>query len=153
MRKSVMAMATFVIVLALSVPVLGTSLAGPRQAIGAHELHRGEGVNIVFLAPLANRSDFYGGQVMPIRIDLTDIDDSDILHANMTVWVNGQPATSIGLPGMGNNMVETHPGIYQYNLNTKPYPAGPGSAPIDLGILAQTPDDRQFEAHKSISLD
>lgn len=153
MRKLGIALVVFGVAIALSVPILGPTLVAPRATLGAHELHRGEGVNVVFLAPVANRSDFYGGQVIPIRIDLTDNDDSDVLGANVTVWVNGEPATSIGLPAMGNKMVEIHPGIYQFNLNTKPYPAGPGSQPIDLGILAKVPDDRMFEAHKSISLD
>ncbi len=155
MRRIGIALVAIGLALVMSLPAFGTILAAPRAVITAHDLHRGEGVNIVFLAPLAGRDDFYGGQILPIRINLQDLDDSDILGANMTVWVNGQPATSVGLPasGSGNNMVETHPGFYQFNLDTRPYPAGPGSQPIDLGILAKVPDDRQFEAHKSISLD
>ena len=152
MRKSIMAVIAIGIVLALSVPVFGMAASSHRTTVDARTMHRNEGVNIVFLAPVANMTSFYGGATLPVRVLLQDTDDSLISGANVTILVNGQPATSTVKMMTGNTMIEIHYAVYLFNLNTKPYPAGPGSAPIDIGVLAKLPDDRAFEAHKLISL-
>lgn len=137
----------------LSLPLIGMALATPKADVAAHALTR-EPLVITVLPPLAMRTDFYGGSVIPVKILLTDPDDgTGIAGANVTVWVNGDPASSHGAVNMVNVMKDMGGGLYMYNLNTKPYPAGPGSAPIDVKIVAIGMEDRGGEVDLLLSLD
>ena len=66
---------------------------------------------------------------------------------------NGQPAASPGNVDMGNMMKDAGSGRYLFNLDTKPYPAGPGSSPIKISITAKSPDDRSGALDVMVSLD
>lgn len=137
----------------LSLPLIGMALAAPRVDVTAHALSR-EPLAIKLLPPLAMRTDFYGGAVIPIKILLTDPDDgTGIAGANVTVWVDDVAAASPGAVNMGNTMKDLGGGMYMFNLNTKPYPAGPGSPLIDVKILAKAGEDRGGVADVLLSLD
>ncbi len=142
-------------VFAMSMPVLGLSLAAPKAAVPVHELRFGEGLTIDPLAPFSKRDDFYGGQVLPVRVLLTDNEDALVSGANVTIWVDGQPGASPAGVNSGNHLKELHAGLYMFSLDTKPYPAGPGSPPITIMIRASVPGDEDHPAdfEKMITLD
>jgi len=120
----------------LSLPLIGMALSTPKADVYAHALSRGP-LKVTLLPPLAMRTEWYGGAVIPIRVSVTDHDEPNgTSGANVTVWVNGVAAASSGAVNMGNVMKEMGGGLYQFNLNTKPYPAGPGSEPIPIKVLA-----------------
>lgn len=153
MKGSRMVMVALGIAVVLSMPVMGLALATPNAGVvAAHSLTR-EPLVITPLPPISIRTVFYGGSVIPVRIMLTDPDDnSGILGANVTVWVNGVAGASPGNVNMGNSMKELGGGMYQFNLNTKPYPAGPGSEPSVIKVLAKASDDRQASWEVTVSL-
>lgn len=154
MKKSRIIMAALGVAVIVGVPILGASVAPARESVAAHSLRHTEGgLGVTWLAPLADRTDFYGGAVIPVKILLTDEDGGPITGANVTVWVNDLPASSPGAVNVGNMMKNTHDSVYMFNLDTKPYQAGPGSPPIALKILAKSPDDRTFTETKMLSLD
>jgi len=122
--------------IALSTPILGLTVAA----------RGGDPLNVTILPPVKDRTSWYGGAVIPIKILVTDPDDnSSIENANVTLWVNNNPATGPGKSQMNNTFVDLGEGYYQYNLNTKPYPAGPGSQPIFITITVMAPDDRTLD--------
>ena len=153
MKKTRKIVVTLALVMVLAMPVLGLSLAAPKATNTAHALRFGEGVTIDFLAPLKNRTDFYGGAVLPVKVLVIDNDDAPAKGANVTIWVNNLPATSVGALNTGNQMKNLQGGLYMYNLNTKPYPAGPGSPPITIKVIAFVPEDHPAEASVIITLD
>ncbi len=153
MRKTQKIAVAMALVIVMAMPVLGLSLAAPKTAAPVHALRFGEGVTIDFLAPLANRTDFYGGAVIPVKVLIIDNDDVPAKGANVTIWVNDQPATSVGALNTGNHMKNLQGGLYMYNLNTKPYPAGPGSPPITIKVMAWVQEDHPDEELVVITLD
>lgn len=154
MKKSRMIMAALGVAVIIGVPILGASVAPARESVAAHSLRHTEGgLGIVWLAPLANRTEFYGGAVIPVRIMLLDEDATAIEKANVTVWVNDLPASSPGAVNAANMMKNLHGSLYIFNLDTKPYQAGPGSPPIALKVLAKAPDDRNFFDTLMLTLD
>jgi len=87
------------------------------------------------MPPISKRTDFYGGAVIPLKFQLFDSNGKTISDATATVWVNGEPGTSSGHANMGNMFrYDVKAEMYIYNLNTKPLPAGPGSAPSTITI-------------------
>jgi len=145
LRRSFAVFAALGLMAVLSLPALGMPVAAR------------DPLEIKLLSPLANRSEWYGGAVIPLRVNVTDPDfgSGDLGEgregANVTVWVNAQPATGTGL-NMGNVMKDMGGGIYQFNLKTKPYPAGPGTEPIHIVIIAETGDDHAGEIEVLIHL-
>ncbi len=139
----------------LSVPMFGIALAAPATNVVANEQKgTADALTVELLPPLENRSTWYGGAVIPIRVVVLDENDTALANVNVTVWVNGVPGTSPGHSFMGNKMMNTHDGVYQFNLETKPYPAGPGSDPIVIRVLAiaANHDDRTGEVLISVAL-
>lgn len=141
MRKSTMIVVAIGLAMALSLPILGMTLAAPKATMTAQITDR-EGLHIKLLPPLLGKTEWYGGAVIPVRVLVTEPDESNLVGASVTLWVNHMPAASPGNVNMGNNFTEMGKGIFQFNLNTKPYPAGPGSEPITLDIITQASDDR-----------
>ena len=145
MRRSIAVFVALGFMAALSLPALGMPVAAR------------DPLEITLLSPLAGRSEWYGGAVIPLRVNVTDPDwgEGDTGEgreaANVTVWVDGQPATGMGL-SVGNKMKDMGDGIYQFNLNTKPYPAGPGTEPIRITFLAETGDDHGADLEVMVSL-
>lgn len=139
MRRSIAIVAALGIMAVLSLPVLGMPVAAR------------DPLDIKLLSPLVGRTSWYGGAVIPVRVNVTDPDEGPREGAHVTVWVNGQPATGVGL-STGNVMKDLGAGQYQYNLNTKPYPAGPGSDPIDISIIAEFGEDHAGQIDVIISL-
>lgn len=142
MEKLRMALLALGIAAILSMPVFGIALATPAADVVANIQVHQDSLRVKLLAPLADRSDWYGGTVIPVRVLVTDEDNASVSNATVTIWVNGTAATSPGHSFMGNTMVLAHDGMYQFNLETKPYPAGPGSSPITITIKATTPEDK-----------
>ncbi len=139
MRRSIAIFAALGLMAVLSLPALGVPVAAR------------DPLNITLLPPLAMRTEWYGGAVIPLRVNVTDPDEGPREGANVTVWVNGQAATGTGL-NVGNMMKDMGAGIYQFNLKTKPYPAGPGSDPIVISIIAETGDDHAGQIDVIVSL-
>lgn len=140
------------VVIVLAMPVVGLSLASPKTVVPAHALRMGEGVTVDFLAPLADRTSFYGGSVIPVRVLVIDNDDVPTKGANVTIWVNDMPAKSPGVVDTGNQMKNLRGGMYMFNLDTKSYPAGPGSLPIVIKVSVFVPEDHPVEEEVEISL-
>ncbi len=129
--------------IALSAPVIGATVTA----------RGGDPLKVTILPPLANKTSWYGGAVLPVRIHVADPDDnSPIEGANATLWVNNQAATGRGMSVTNNTFREIGAGDYQYNLDTKPYPAGPGSVRILLTITVTAPDDRTIDVDLLLSL-
>ncbi len=154
LRKSNLIMACIGMAILLGAPALAGALPQAQKTVPAQTLRHMEGpLAITFMDPLFKRTDFYGGSVIPVKILLVDEDSDPIVNATVTVWVNDQPA--IGLPHFtdGNTMKNIQGNMYMFLLDTKSYPAGPGSEPITLTIKAVSPDDHTDTADLSISLD
>ncbi len=143
MRRATMLVMSVGLAFALSMPVLGATVLA----------RGGDPLNVTILPPVSNRDSWYGGAVMPIKILVTDPDDnSSIENANVTLWVNDLAATGPGKSMMNNTFVDLGGGYYQYNLETKPYPAGPGSPKIEITITVIAPDDRTRDVDILMSL-
>jgi hypothetical protein len=140
LRRSIAIFAALGMVAVLALPALGMPAAAR------------ESFRITVLAPLAMTNEWHGGAVIPIRVNVTDPDVGGREGASVIVLVNTEPATSPGKASMGNMMKDMGAGIYQFNLDTKPYPAGPGSEPIHIVIIAEAPDDHAGEIEILVSL-
>jgi hypothetical protein len=142
-----------VLAVAVSMPVLSITMAAPSTHIArAMEDERGD-LEIKLLAPLAGRTQWYGGAVIPVKVLLTDSDDgSPVVGANVTIWVNNVAAAGPGKSMVGNVFIDLGDGMYQFNLNTKPYPAGPGSPMFVFDVIAKAPDERGIGLPVSIHL-
>lgn len=136
MRKATKVAIAVCISLALALPIVAISAAA-----------RGDPLTVTIQSPVKNRTTWYGGAVIPVRILVTDPNDNEsaLDDANVTLWVNNLPATGPGMSQMNNTFTNLGGGYYQFNLNTKPYPAGPGSEPIFITIDVQTADDREHQ--------
>jgi len=153
MHKRGFVIAAIGLAIVMSLPAIGTTMTMSKESLSAHTLRHGEGaLGVSPLPPLKDLTDFYGGATLPLRVLVTDADETGIIDAEVTVWVNGEPATSTNHPEMGNTMTRLNGNLYQFNLDTRPYPAGPGTEPIVLLIVAMTPDDRSFEFSTEITL-
>lgn len=137
-RKAIIA---FGIAMILGAPVFGFAMAAPVASVPASIMHHQELLTLTLMPPLAQRTSWYGGAVIPLLVSVWDENENSISNATVTVWVNGFAATSPGHTFMGNTMKYAHGSVYFYLLATKPYPAGPGSSPIVITIQATTPDD------------
>ena len=151
MRKSRMRVVALGLATILSLPVLGMALAAPRESMTARIL-KGEAIDITVLPPLAKRTTWYGGAVIPVKVLVVDPDEGIVENGNVTLWVNEMPATSPGNANVDNNFTYIGEGMYQFNLNTKPYPAGPGSEPIKIDILVVMSDDHETMEELFIAL-
>ncbi len=153
MRKTTMALIAIAAVVAMAMPA-ALSVTAPAPSMKATTLEERGGLELKLLAPLVKRTEWYGGAVIPVRILLTDKDlGISVAGANATIWVNDVAGTSVGSQvSMGNNFTDLGGGMYMFNLNTKPYPAGPGSPQITIKIVAHAPDDRGAELVKMLSL-
>lgn len=146
MRKSFASLMAIGLALAFAVPVLGSALTF-NAAAGA-----GPGkLDVTLLAPLAGKTQWYGGAAIPVKVTVVD-PDGEGFDANVTLWVNGEPATARGGLNMDNSFKFMGENIYQYNLDTRPYPAGPGSAPIVIKVLATEVEDHEGMVEVSIHL-
>ena len=134
----------------MSMPVLGI-MTVPRAQKASMSVER-EDLHIELLAPLQGKTQWYGGAVIPVKVMLTDPDDNVVTGANVTLWVNGTAATSPGKSFVGNTFLDLGGGMYQYNINTKPYPAGPGSPDFVMEITAKAPEDRTVDLSVSLHL-
>ncbi len=110
---------------------IGTPMLGIAQVAAATD-----GLEIMIMHPVEGRTFWYGGAVMPVVVSVTD-NGNPVTDANVTLWVNGVAASGPGKAMDANNFVNLGGGMYQYNLNTKPYPAGPGSEPIMVEVMAE----------------
>jgi hypothetical protein len=52
----------------------------------------------------------------------------------------------------GHTFTDLGDGYYQFNLNTKPYPAGPGSEPIFITIDVVATEDREVQLEMFMAL-
>lgn len=138
MRRLTMVAIAVGLSLALSTPILGLGVAA--RTI--------DPLTVTVLPPVKDRTFWYGGAVMPVKVLVTDPDDNEspVAGANVTLWVNENPATGPGNSQMGNTFRDLGGGYYQYNLDTKPYPAGPGTAPIIVLIMVIAPEDHEDDA-------
>jgi len=84
------------------------------------------------VAPISNRTFFYGGSTMPVKFELLDSSGNVVSNATATIWVNGQPGTTNGNANAGNNFrFDSSSGLYIYNLSTKDLPVpGPNTITI-----------------------
>ncbi len=112
---------------ALSLPLAGV-FAMPARADSGYQL--------VPLAPIADRTLFYGGSVLPVQFMILDSSGNAVTTATATIWVNGAPGTSVGHLKTDGNNFRLDGVVYIYNLNTKPLPAGPGSPTSTVTIDA-----------------
>ena len=143
MRRSTMVLMAVGLSVALSTPILGLTVAA----------RGGDPLVVKILPPLENKTSWYGGAVIPVKIFVADPDDgSPILDANATLWVNNVPATGPGKSMMNNTFVNLGGGYYQYNLNTKPYPAGPGSERIEITITVMASEERTLDTDILLAL-
>jgi len=148
-----MIMVAVAMAVAVSMPVLSIAVAAPNTHIAkALEDERGD-LKLTLLKPLAGKTQWYGGAAIPVRVLLQDGDEGPVLAgANITLWVNEAPATSVGRSMMGNVFTDLGDGMYQFNLDTKPYPAGPGSPMFEFTIVAHSLDERSIGYPVSIHL-
>lgn len=152
LRRSAIIAVALSLAVVLGVPILGMNLAVTSTPTTAHIL-KGDVLHMELLPPLLKRTSWYGGAVIPVKVLLTDPDDGSIVdNATVKLLVNDMPAASPGKVNVGNNFTYLGDGIYQFNLNTKPYPAGPGSAPIKIGITAMAWEERSASLELSMSL-
>ncbi len=122
---------------------LAVSLAAlllPVAAVLATPALADSGVQIVPLTPIANRTDFYGGSVLPVKFELVDGNGNFVNTATATLWVNGDAATTRGNFNTGNTFRIVEDTIYKYNLDTSPLPAGPNSPASTITILVTLAD-------------
>ncbi len=110
---------------AIGIPALGFAPAVMAQAT----------LDITLMHPVEGRTFWYGGAGMPVVVLLT-MDGNAVTDASATIWVNGVAGTGPGKAMDANNFMNLGDGLYQFNLETKPYPAGPGSAPIMVEVMA-----------------
>ncbi len=155
MRKTTAIVCAVGVALLLSIPMLSIAMAAPvGNVIAVVQSTDHEKLDIKVLPPLAARtiSDtpetleavWYGGAVIPIRILVTDPDGAtlEVSNATVTVWINGTvPATSVGMMSTGNTMTHLYGGVYQFNLNTKGLPAGPGAPEVSVLLSASAFED------------
>ncbi len=88
----------------------------------------------VAVAPISNRTFFYGGSTMPVKFQLLDSSGNIISTATATIWVNGAPGTTNGGANTGNNFrFDPSSGLYIYNLSTKGLPV-PGPNTIEIQV-------------------
>jgi len=119
----------------VSILALGIAVLAIAPVILATPARADNGIQFVAMPPISKRTDFYGGAVIPLKFQLFDSNGKTISDATATVWVNGEPGTSSGHANMGNMFrYDVKAEMYIYNLNTKPLPAGPGSAPSTITI-------------------
>ncbi len=143
MRKLSKIMLALGLVMVMSMPVMSLTMAAPRTNVAkVMDNERGD-LDLTLLAPVEGRTFWYGGAAMPVRVMLTEHDDgTSVVGANITLWVNG----TAGVPrikGMTTNVfVDMGDGMYMFILDTRPYPAGPGSPTFKFDIVANAPDDR-----------
>lgn len=150
MRKMSALVLALGLAVVMSMPVMSIMAAPAVQT--ARTTSEREDLNIELLAPLLGKTQWYGGAVIPVKVLLTDSDEKAVTGANVTLWVKDVPATSPGKSFPGNQFIDLGGGMYQYNLNTKPYPAGPGSPMFVMDIVAKAPDDRGVGLPVSIHL-
>lgn len=151
MRKSSMIVVAIGLATALSIPVFGMTLAAPETHYVAQILKR-EPLDVKLLPPLQMRTEWYGGAVIPIRVIVSDPDEGGVAGATVGIWVNDLPGTSPGSVDMNNMLKDLGRGVYMFNLDTKPYQAGPGSQPIKIVISASAPDDHTGQLEKFVTL-
>lgn len=84
------------------------------------------------VAPISDRTFFYGGSTMPVKFQLLDSSGSVVSTATATIWVNGQPGITNGNANAGNNFrFDSSSVLYLYNLSTKNLPVpGPNTITI-----------------------
>ena len=93
------------------------------------------GFTLTALSPISTLTDFYGGATLPVKFMLTDPQGNIVTDAQATIWVSGAAGTASGHSNSGNNFrFDSTAMMYIYNLNTKPYPAGPGSPTVTITI-------------------
>ena len=96
--------------------------------------------------PVSFVTKYYGGATLPLKFMLLDSEGNPVGDANATVWAwwpglpEPIPGTASGKSNMGN-MFRFLPDdmMYIYNLNTKPFPAGPGSGNVTITIKVTEP--------------
>lgn len=118
---------------AAPVPAASTTNAakGSVPAVSSTE----NGYTFTALSPISFVTDFYGGATLPVKFMLTDENGSAVTDAQATIWVNGAAGTASGHSNSGNSFrYDPSEMLYIYNLNTKPYPAGPGSPTSTITI-------------------
>ena len=107
-----------------------------------------QGYTIVPGNPIAFVTSYYGGATLPVRFTLLNPEGNPVADANATMWVwwPGLPAPIAGTAsgksnlGMGNMFRFDPDGMmYMYTLNTKPFPAGPGSGQVTFIIKVTQP--------------
>lgn len=150
MNRSNKVLATLGLTMALSLTVIGMTLAAPKTHVATTLVER-ESLDMKLLAPLEKRTSWHGGAVLPVRVFLKE-PDKPLSGANVTISVNDMPGTSIQSVDQGNNFTDLGGGFYQFNLDTRPYQAGPGSEPINIVIIVHSPDDRTASIEKTLSL-
>ena len=84
------------------------------------------------VAPISDRTFFYGGSTMPVKFQLLDSAGNIVSTATATIWVNSQPGTTNGGANDANNFrFDSSSGLYIYNLSTKNLPVpGPNTITI-----------------------
>jgi len=137
MRKTTKVAFAVCMSLALALPIVALSVAA----------RGGDPLTVTIQPPVKNRTTWYGGAVIPVRILVTDPNDNEsaLDNATVTLWVNNLPASGPGKSQTNNTFINLGGGYYQYNLETKPYPAGPGSEPIFITIDVVAADDRELQ--------
>ncbi len=104
------------------------------------------GYTLTAMTPISIRTDFYGGATIPVKFMLTDQNGNVVTDAQATIWVNGAAGTASGNSNSGNSFrFDPSSMLYIYNLNTKPYPAGPGSPTSTITIKAVVGDTTLME--------
>ncbi len=137
-----MALIAIGIAMILGAPMFGIAMAAPAASVPVRALHHQELLTITLMPPLSMRTSWYGGAVIPLIVTIFDENSQDVAdNVTATVWVNGSPATAPGHMFTDNMMMRLHGDVFLYLLDTKPYPAGPGSSPITIEFMAHSPDD------------
>lgn len=145
MRKLTMLAMAVVLTAALCAPVLGMTVIA----------RGGDPFIVDVLAPIKGKTSWYGGAAMPIRIHVSDADHANesLVGATVTLWVNNIAGTGVGKSRvLGNNFTELGQGDYMFILDTRPYPAGPGSESILITMTVSAPDERTQDVDLFIHL-
>src|SRR5512136_1843551 len=143
-RKTAIGLAAAMLLSLAMLAIVAVSAVAPVSAASATNAAKGNmplasstvnGYTFTALSPISIRTDFYGGATIPVKFMLTDQDGNVVTDAQATIWVNGAAGTASGNSNSGNSFrFDPSAMLYIYNLNTKPYPAGPGSPTSTITI-------------------
>jgi hypothetical protein len=161
-RKSAIGLVAAIVTSLAMLAIVAASVVAPVSATSTTNAAKGNtpvasttanGYTLTALSPISIRTDFYGGATIPVKFTLTDQNGNIVSDAQATIWVNGAAGTASGNSNSGNSFrYDTTAMMYIYNLNTKPYPAGPGSPTSTITIKAIVGDTTLMESFV-VSLD